>query len=267
METAAVARQVDETSWYHSIEVAPGLVTPGWFDHRAVVDRIPWPELTGRRCLDVGTFDGFWAFTMERRGAGEVVAVDVAEPSEWDWPADTAPGAVEAIGSRRSRGDGFLVARGALGSSVTRLDLNVYDLDPAEVGRFDVVFVGSLLLHLRDPVRALERVRAVCGGRLVLMDAVDLGLSLSRRPVARLDGRGRPWWWKPNRAALRRMVEAAGFRVVSGPAPLRVPAGADQRRSWRPSARALTSSEGREALGRVLWGDPHAVVTAEPSVG
>jgi 2-polyprenyl-3-methyl-5-hydroxy-6-metoxy-1,4-benzoquinol methylase len=45
-----------------------------------LVPRLPWPELTGRRCLDIGTADGFWAFEMDRRGAADVLATDVPSP-------------------------------------------------------------------------------------------------------------------------------------------------------------------------------------------
>ena len=55
--------------WYHTIELRPGIETPGWFDVRGVAATLPWPDLTGKRCLDVGTFDGFWAQEMVRRGA------------------------------------------------------------------------------------------------------------------------------------------------------------------------------------------------------
>ena len=66
--------------WYHTIELAPGVETPGWFDLRPIVDQLPWPDVRGKRCLDVGTYDGFLAFEMERRGASVVVATDIAEP-------------------------------------------------------------------------------------------------------------------------------------------------------------------------------------------
>ena len=70
--------------WYHTIDLAPGVVTPGWFDLRPVVERMPWPSVAGKRCLDVGTYDGFLAFEMERRGAAEVVAVDLDDHDQWD---------------------------------------------------------------------------------------------------------------------------------------------------------------------------------------
>ncbi|MGZ6825149.1 MAG: class I SAM-dependent methyltransferase [Mycobacteriales bacterium] len=260
-----VRAEVGGREWYHTIELAPGVVTPGWFDTRPVAARLPWPDLTGRRCLDVGTFDGFWGFEMERRGAAEVLAVDILDPTEWDWPVGADDAVVAAIGARKRGGDGWLTAAARLGSRVERRELSVYDLDPAEVGTFDLVYLGSLLLHLRDPVRALERVREVLrpGGTLLLVDAVDAELSLAhpRSPVVRLDGLGRPWWWKPNKAALGRMVEAAGFSVEQGPHAFLMPFGAG-RAPGRVRLRSLRTAAGRQYALEQWRGDPHAWVLA-----
>ena len=265
MPDDALAAEVADVQWYHTLELAPGTVTPGWFDLRPLAPKLPWPSLQGLRCLDVGTFDGFWAFEMERRGAGEVVAVDLLDPNRWDWPYAANEGTVERIGERKRAGTGFEVAAQALGSKVVRHDMSVYDLDPAEVGTFDFVYVGSLLLHLRDPVRALERVREVCTGSLLLVDAIDLTLTARhpRRPIASLDGVGRPWWWKPNVAGLVRMVEASGFRLLQPPQRVLMPPGAGQNRS-RPSLRALTNRTTREMTFHAWRGDPHAAVRAVP---
>lgn len=220
--------RVAAIDWYHTIELAPDLVTPGWLDHRPVLERIPLPEsLTGQRCLDVGTFNGFWAFELERRGAEEVLAVDVLDPRRWDWPAASEEAVIAELSKRMAGGEGFEIARAALGAGVQRHDLSVYELDERELGSFDLVYVGSLLVHLRDPVRALERLRTVCRGTLVVVDGIDLPLSLRapRSPLARIDGQGRPWWWYPNAAGLARVVEAGGFEVLEGPRRLFVPPG------------------------------------------
>jgi len=252
--------RVAERQWYHTLELAPGVVTPGWFDLRGVVDRVPLPpSVAGLRCLDVGTFDGFWAFALEQRGAAEVVAVDVVDAAAWDWPAGSEAAVVEAIGARRS--GGFALAAEVLGSRVDYRQRSVYALDPDELGQFDVVYVGSLLLHLRDPVRALEAVRSVCRGRLVVVDAIDGPTSLVGRPLATLDGVGRPWWWLPNLAGLRRLVEAAGFAVVEGPRRLRLPRGPGQP---LPGPRALRHRDGRRAFLAARAGDLHAALAALP---
>lgn len=258
--------EVAAIDWYHTIELAPGVETPGWFDQRSILDQIPFPaSLAGKRCLDVATFNGFWAFEMERRGADEVIGIDVLRPDEWDWPAGSVTETVEIMAARQARGEGFEIAKRELGSSVRRLERNVYDLDESHAGRFDVVFVGSLLLHLRDPVRALERVRGVCDGTLILVEAVDLSLALRfrRRPVAGLDGRGRPWWWFGNDAAVARMVEVAGFEVLGQPSRLYMPPGRGQPvNRWRLGD--LRTRPGRLDLTIAWRGDPHTIVRARP---
>jgi tRNA (mo5U34)-methyltransferase len=259
----SLSEQVNSIDWYHTLELGPGVVTPGWLDHRAVVGQVPLPaSLEGMRCLDVGTFNGFWAFEMERRGAADVVAIDVLDPRAWDWPVSSEPAAVEAIGRRLARGRGFDIAREALGSRVHRIDRTVYELDGGELGHFDLAYVGSLLVHLRDPVLALERIRAV-SSTLVLVDGIDLPQTLRHPllPVARLDAQGRPWWWYPNLAGLARLVEAGGFGVVRRPRLLFVPSGAG-RSTRRIDPLALRSREGRAGLLASWLGDPHGMLVA-----
>jgi tRNA (mo5U34)-methyltransferase len=254
----------DSLQWYHTLELAPGELTPGWFDLRSVADEVPWPDLRGKRCLDVGTFDGFWAFEMEKRGAAEVRAVDVLDPERWDWPADRPDDVLEALAERKRAGDGFELARAALGSGVVREERSVYELDPEHDGTFDLVYIGSLLLHLRDPIGALMAARRVCGGQLLLVDAIDPTLTrLSpRMPRASLDGRQRPWWWYPNLAGIVRMAEAAGFALERPPLRLSMPAGAGHP---RPSLKALRSRDGRRLYAAARRGDPHAALLLRPA--
>src|SRR5258705_605478 len=151
---AALRAEIGSTLWYHTLELAPGVTTPGWFDLRAVVNKLPWPDVRGKRCLDVGTYDGFLAFEMERRGAAEVVAIDLDDHQQWDWPArlrSIAPQRLAALAGPE-KGVGFKIAAKALGSRVERVAMSVYRLAEADLGPFDVVVCGSLLLHLRDPV-------------------------------------------------------------------------------------------------------------------
>jgi hypothetical protein len=81
-----VERAVNEhSSWYHTLELAPGVITPGYVDTRDIASKILPDDLSGLRALDVGTFDGFWAFEMERRGAA-TVAIDVGSIDAAEWP-------------------------------------------------------------------------------------------------------------------------------------------------------------------------------------
>jgi len=204
-------------TWYHTIELAPGVVTPGQIDLRETAARILPADLSGKRALDIGTFDGFWAFELERRGA-EVVAIDTDEITANEWPPRNRAKLEAAIADYGVElGRGFRIAAEALGSRAERVVCDVYDLDPEAVGgQVDFAFCGSLLLHLRDPVRALERVRETlrAGGELRMFEPVSPALTalLPRRAAARFDADRTEFnWWVANVAGLRAWCIAAGF--------------------------------------------------------
>jgi SAM-dependent methyltransferase len=204
---------VDGLSWWHVIEIAPGVTTPGSWDLRPTAARMPWPgSLQGARCLDVGTMDGFWAFEMERRGAAEVVAIDLVDPARQDPFPDGR--LRRSTPSELLRGRTFAVAADLLGSKARHLDLSVYDLEPDEVGEFDVIVMGFVLQLLRDPLRGLEAIGRVCRGHLIVLDTVSRPLSLLPAPVARLDARrDGSEWFVFNRRGLAKAVHLTGFEV------------------------------------------------------
>jgi tRNA (mo5U34)-methyltransferase len=177
--------------WWHVIELPDGSTTPGAWDLRPLADKIPWPDLRGKRCLDIGTADGFWAFELERRGAAEVLATDHDTPF--------------AQKSRRN----FEEARAARGSGVEYETRDVFDLE----GEFDVAFMGYVLQMVEDPIRALRSVARVAK-TLLLLDTVSLPLTLLPAPLARLDARhdGREWFVF-NPRGMRKVVELAGWTV------------------------------------------------------
>jgi tRNA (mo5U34)-methyltransferase len=261
----------DVQLWYHTLELPGGVITPGWFDLRGVIGELPWPDVRGKRCLDVGTYDGFYAFELERRGAAEVVATDIAAHEDWDWPAAARARGGEALALLAGeKGAGFAAAREALGSSVQRLEVSAYDLDPSEVGMFDVVVCGSLLLHLRDPVRALEAIRSVCGGWFMSIEEVSLPLTLMhrRRPVADMRfSENLCQWWVVNLAGHRRMVEIAGFEVSSSAGPFEESFGSGHpgvsHRPGRARPGRLSLVAARRLLGK-RRGVLHAALLARP---
>lgn len=210
----------EHRSWYHRIEVRPGIVTPGSNDteaNRERFDRIGLPlDCSGLRVLDIGCADGYFAFLAERRGAADVVAIDY----------------------RRRTSSGFDIAHRLLGSKVAFHDDNVYDLTPEKYGAFDVVLMFGLLYHLRNPLSALDTVRTMVrtGGRLfaethIIDDAVLLadGTNAKMADVSPLL-REAPMWqfykgaslngditnkWAPNMTGFRHIVEEARFEVLA----------------------------------------------------
>jgi tRNA (mo5U34)-methyltransferase len=169
-------------------------------------------SLAGMRCLDVGTLDGFWAFEMERRGAAEVIATDVGAVDELDWPRQWRERVQPTLDETKA--ERFALVSDALGSSVTRLERSVYELDPAEIGSFDLVFCGDLLVHLKDPITAVQRIRGVCRGSGIVCNPAKRFPFARRRPLAQFDGIDQFRWWLLSEASVQRMLLAAGFDGV-----------------------------------------------------
>jgi SAM-dependent methyltransferase len=208
------------TTWYHTIELGPGELTPGQVDLRALPAKLFPADLRGRRALDAGTFDGFWAFALEERGA-EVVAIDVEQVDDAQWPPIRRERLrAEAAALGLELGQGFRTAAAALESEVSRVVCDVTELDSDRIGGpVDLAFCGALLLHLRDPVGALERLHGVLkpGGSLIVLEPVAIRESLlsPRTPIARFEPLSTTFnWWRPNLAALRGWLRTAGFASV-----------------------------------------------------
>ena len=185
--------------WYHSFELPDGRVIEGFqtlAQLRARLQQFPIPDdLHGKRVLDIGCWDGWFSFEMERRGA-EVVAADIVER------------------------DTFLAAREALGSKVEFVLSDVYQLTPDRVGRFDIVLFLGVLYHLKHPLLALERVCALTTDlALVESFVTDDGSSPAAPPVmefyetSELVGRFDNWSG-PNTSCLLAFCRTAGFATI-----------------------------------------------------
>lgn len=220
--------------WHQAWRLPYGIRTPGSYDPEQLFKRLRLPDIRGRRILDVGTADGFFAFKCESLGA-EVVAID----------------------HKGHNVTGFETAKRILGSNVEYVVANVYDLDPKEFGRFDIVLCLGVVYHLRHPLLALDRLRAMVepGGALAVESLVcdehlytareqysslrELAPKLSGIPIAQFlpayrysdDATNK---WSPNLEGLKAMVEDAGFAAE------RVEAWDDRGFVW---ARAVESAE------------------------
>src|SRR3954447_8814473 len=208
VDSTSALERARQLGWYHTLEL-PGLTTEGVFDLRLYLDRYGLPEdMSGMRALDVGTWDGFWAFEMERRGA-TVVALDLDDERRLDYPPRRRP----ATFSDTPRGDGFRLAKELLGSQAERVNMSIYDATPEELGTFDLVFCGTVLLHLRDQLLALERIAGLCSQTFVTAEEYDRIASLIPIAVSRYraDRESDVVFWLPSIRTWRRMLWTAGF--------------------------------------------------------
>lgn len=148
--------------WFHtfSLDGAGSIYTPGVArDHRYRIPSLP-EDFSGISVLDVGTFDGFYSFLAEARGARRVVAVDNEQYRAWV----NSRWGVELDG-----GEGFRAIRGLLSSEVEYLRLDAFELDQLEE-RFNFIFCFGILHRVENPLGLLKvlRRRLAPGGRVLL---------------------------------------------------------------------------------------------------
>ena len=159
--------------------------------------QFPIPQdLRGKRVLDIGAWDGWFSFEMERRGA-QVLAIDNA---------------------RRTR---FLKAREILGSKVDYQIADICRVTARDFGRFDIVLFFGVLYHLKHPLRALETVCDLATDMALVESYVtDDGSQPDAPPVmefyetteflGQFDN-----WVGPNTSCLLAFCRTAGFARVA----------------------------------------------------
>jgi tRNA (mo5U34)-methyltransferase len=188
--------QLGELGWYHSIDLPDGRVIPGIQtveQLRARIAQYPIPlDLRGKRVLDIGAWDGWFSFEMERRGA-QVVAVDSA------------------------RQQTFFEAKKLLNSKVEYIVEDVCHLSPRDLGYFDIVLFFGVLYHLKHPLLALEKVCELttdfaCIETLVTDDPPQPNAipTLEFYETTELAGQFDNWCG-PNTACLMAFLRTAGF--------------------------------------------------------
>ena len=195
--TEAQALVAKVPHWHHTFEIFPGLVTPGSYNPGFLLDMIGLPpDLRGKRVLDVGTSDGFFAVNLAKRGA-EVVAIDYRNKEE----------------------HGFYVTE-KLNSDIT-IDyrrMNVYEIDPKALGQFDIVLFLGVLYHLPDMIRVLHLLRECCRGSLFVETHSENEfcptISAARYYRAATLGNDYTNFWAPNRLCVLDMLHDTCFDVV-----------------------------------------------------
>jgi len=209
-------RAFEGVHWYHEWEVFEGVHTPGRRPVSRICAKTRLPaDLTGKRVLDVGAWNGAFSFECERRGASEVVAYSLENPEV----------------------TGFARLKELLGSRVKYVQGSVYSLAPEELGAFDLILFFGVLYHLRYPLLGIDRIRTVSRGDVLIethtvtsrfllrspLWIVGLVLNLAAlfraTPIWRqykefeLHPQDQSNWFGPNTAAVIESFETAGFRV------------------------------------------------------
>jgi tRNA (mo5U34)-methyltransferase len=222
-------------TWFHTIDLGSGVVTPGQKDTPAELVHFRLPaDLRGKSVLDVGAYDGFFSFEAERRGAQRVVAADHLV---WNWPGSDARG-------------NFDLAKAALGSAVEAHDIRVEDLTPEALGGpFDVVLFLGVLYHAPDPLGYLATIRSMTAELAIIetvVDLLDVPVAAAAYYQAATMNDDASNHFGPNELAVRGMLLDVGFSRVESFAPWTI------SKDWGIEAQRPGSL--RERLARRLRG-------------
>ncbi len=185
-------------SWWHSIDLGNGIVTPGVHslaEMQGLYQSLNLPkDLSGKTLLDIGCWDGFYTFETERHGA-QVTSVDCWHPNN------------------------YFIAHEALNSQATFHERSVYEIGKENLGSFDIVLFMGVLYHLRHPLLALENVCELTRDFAIIETHVIDKMREGQEPAMEFyefDELGGQYdnWWAPNFECMVQMIRSAGFARV-----------------------------------------------------
>jgi hypothetical protein len=241
----AAPRLITEPSeciFYHSMDIpGVGRVEGQWDLRGGEEDYLGRVAFGGKRVLEIGPADGFLSFRMEGMGAS-VVGYDLSEDYDWDFVPFARRAhrlGPEFKANLRRINNAYWLCHRAFGSRGRVVYGTVYDI-PEGIGPFDVATLGSVLLHLRDPFRALQQALRLTRETAVVTDlfgdprprfldqtparriswALKLardrlrGASMQFLPDARTGESNGTWWYLPP-ALIRRFLGVLGFEDSS----------------------------------------------------
>lgn len=199
--------EINEINWWHTIDLLDGRKSPGRIRPEYEWPKLHMPDVTGKSVLDIGTWDGYYAFECEARGARHVVATD---SHMWNLSTGRA---------------GFDYAHAARKSNVEAVEIDVLDLHPdvwyneetRSYGlQFDIVLFLGVLYHMRHPLLAIEKAAGMLapGGTLILETYLaETPLSKDRPALIFPDNtlKGGPAFFGPNDLLVHHWLRMAGL--------------------------------------------------------
>lgn len=226
---------LSQCHFYHTIDIPGYGVQEGAFDLRnGVHDYLGNVDFCGKRVIELGPANGFLTFHMEKLGA-EVVCCDLSPNLAWDIVPYDGVDVKRRISETKSHiekiNNAFWLGHKAFNSSAKVAYTTAYDI-PEDIGTFDVAVFGLVLLHLRDPFRALESILRHCERKVVVVETMMsrkqkwIWSVLNRlqrvpsHPIFFLPSSTRKQtqdttWWKFPEWTMERFLEVLGFEKSS----------------------------------------------------
>ncbi len=142
---------MEEINWFHNIIFPDGTSTLGQ-NKEQFIGLLPSIDFKDKRVLDIGCRDGFYSFYSEKRGANEIISIDINDDQ---CRMNKLEGNVDFSA-------GYLYAHNKLKSKCKYIfPYSIYDIDKSKFGEFDLVLFLGVFYHLVHPALALERINEV----------------------------------------------------------------------------------------------------------
>jgi 2-polyprenyl-3-methyl-5-hydroxy-6-metoxy-1,4-benzoquinol methylase len=190
----------DDCYFYHSMSLPGHGEVKGQWDLRGrEKEYLGQVDLAGKKVFEIGTASGHLCFWMESQGA-DVLAYDLSPEQDWDIVPYHNFDYSEHIAQRKDHiqklNNAWWFARERFQSNARVIYGSVYELSP-RIGRFDVVTMGSILLHLRDPFLAIQKAASLSTDTLIITDVLQL---TEDQAAATVFGQGRVGRFRPDAA-------------------------------------------------------------------
>lgn len=209
--------RLEDCIWYHSYEFnrnVEGLVVE--YDQEQYLKEMLLPEnMDGQTFLDIGTASGFYSFEMERRGA-DVISYDlgVDDPPDQITYSDSPDRTEDNHGFIDRLHKGYWYAHRYFNSKARAVYGSVMRM-PDWLPRCDVTLMGSVLQHLRDPVKAIQEADRHTKHTLIVSEAYYK----SKEPILRFEadpeGSKQWWtWWRMSPPFLTTMLKTLGYKKI-----------------------------------------------------
>lgn len=238
----------DDCFFYHYMDLPTvGTVGSTWDLRNCTEGYLGRLNYSGKRTLDVGTASGYLTFEMEKRGAN-VVSFDMPSADSWNFVPHFSLKEhwLEMVASRaqchRQMQNAYWFAHKKLNSKAKVHYGDVYNL-PLELGNFDIVFLGMILPHLRDPFQALYSASRLASDTLIVtnpgrkrswLDKLFRRNRFQAKFIPSATNNNSDVWWALSNSCIERMLETIGFKVVDrieSSAPCHIDGAIKQRRN------------------------------------
>lgn len=203
----------DDCFFYHAMDLPDGreVKAASYWDLRGRFgDYTGHVDLSGKRFLEIGAASGFVSFEAERRGA-EVVSFDMERPEQRQFIPGQGSDLHATATAIEQLKNAYWLAHASHRSRARAYYGDIYDMSD-DLGSFDIVFLGQVLVHLRDPLRAIEQAAHRCTDTLIITE----GMYRSWRPALRFIGAlpgTYDGWWLASPKLYRQWLGLLGFEV------------------------------------------------------